>query len=155
MMKNIIVIIGCILLCFLIGFIGSKFQVDSINSWYVHINKSSLTPPGFVFPIAWSILYFLIGISLGLLFMSNSEGKKLIVWIGCMQLFFNFIWTFLFFYLQNPLLGLIDIIILDILVTLYVVIGLRVVPISAILFIPYMLWIYFASYLNAYIYFNN
>lgn len=154
-MKKSLNILLPILICFIVGFTASYFQSDSIESWYPYLNKSSLTPPNYIFPIAWSIIYICMGASIGIILNSNSLQKKpLILYFG-IQLFFNFTWSLSFFYLQNPLLGFINIILLDLMVLYYAFKSFPVKRISAVLFLPYIGWLILATYLNAYILFNN
>ena len=57
-MNKIIPVLVAVIICFSVGVMASYFQVDAIQTWYQFLNKSSLTPPNFIFPIVWSILYF-------------------------------------------------------------------------------------------------
>ncbi|WP_029904631.1 TspO/MBR family protein [Prevotella sp. 10(H)] len=154
-MRKILNIIIPVLICFLIGMTASYFQSDSIETWYPTLNKPPLTPPNIAFPIAWSIIYLLMGISIGLGLNSNIRDKRNIILLFIIQLIFNFTWSISFFYLQNPLLGLANILILDILVAVYIITTFRILKVSSYLFIPYMLWIVFATYLNGYIFYYN
>lgn len=144
-----------VLICFAIGLTASYLQHDAIQSWYPFLNKPALTPPNIVFPIAWSIIYLCMGISIGIIYLSHSRQRRALIRLFCIQLVFNFAWSFLFFYLENPLLGLIDILLLDVFVTLYAIRSYPEKKISSILFWPYIVWIYFATYLNGYILLNN
>lgn len=154
-MKKVMSILIPIVICFAVGITASFLQKDAIETWYPYLNKPSLTPPNIVFPIAWSIIYLCIGISVGLIYLSNSFQRKKLIELFSIQLFFNFAWSFLFFYLRNPLLGFIDIILLDIFVTMYAVKSYPENKASSILFWPYMTWIYYATYLNGYILLYN
>jgi len=154
-MKKILNIIIPILICFLIGTTASYIQSDSIENWYPILIKPALTPPNIVFPIAWSIIYILIGISIGLILNSNIARKKYYITLFIAQLFFNFTWSISFFYLQNPILGLINIFILDMFVAIYILKTYRKWRISSYLFMPYMIWLLFATYLNGYIFIYN
>jgi translocator protein len=154
-MRKVAAIIVPVLICFFVGLTASYFQEDAIRSWYPLLNKPVLTPPNLVFPIAWSIIYLCIGMSIGLIFLSDSKKKKELIKLFGIQLFFNFTWSILFFYFQNPLLGFFDILILDICVTLYTVKSYPVRKVGSFLFYPYLIWIYFATYLNGYILLNN
>lgn len=154
-MRKVIHFIIPIAICFIVGLTASYFQSDSISSWYPTLNKPSLTPPNIAFPIAWSIIYLLMGISIGLILNSDYKKKGVLIVLFAVQLFFNFTWSIVFFYMQNPLLGLINIIILDILIIYYVIKSSRINSVSAWLFMPYLLWILFATYLNGYISFYN
>lgn len=154
-MRKVVAIIIPILICFFVGLTASYFQADAIKTWYPLLNKPDLTPPNIMFPIAWSIIYLCIGISIGLILISGSIKKLELTKLFCIQLIFNFAWSILFFYLQNPLLGFIDILILDICVTMYAIKSYPIRKVSSFLFLPYLLWIYFATYLNGYILLNN
>lgn len=154
-MKRSLVIIASIIGCLLVGFIGSLVQTNSLHSWYPMLQKSMLTPPDEVFGIAWTILYILMGTSVGIVISTDSFDKKFTITLFSLQLFLNFGWSILFFTLQNPLLGLIDIVILDILVVGYIVRSWPISKLSSILCWPYLLWIIFATYLNAYIWAFN
>lgn len=154
-MKKVAAILIPILLCFLVGFIASYFQANAIRNWYPYLNKPTLTPPNSVFPIAWSIIYLCMGISAGLIILSGKKERNSLIVLFGIQLFFNFAWSILFFYFRSPLSGLIDIVIVDVLVIAYTIKSYPVKKASALLFLPYLLWILFATYLNTYILLNN
>lgn len=154
-MRKAVAIIIPVLICFFVGLTASYFQADAIKSWYPYLNKPELTPPNIVFPIAWSIIYLCMGISIGIIFLSDSIKKQELIKLFSIQLIFNFAWSILFFYWRNPLLGFIDILILDICVSLYAIRSYSVKKVSSLLFIPYIVWIYFATYLNSCILLNN
>ena len=150
-MKKAYKFIMPILCCFLIGFIAGQIQESSILNWYPYLNKPSLTPPN----IAWAILYLCMGISLGLILNSSHYGRKSLIRLFILQLIFNFTWSIFFFYMQNPLLGFINIILLEFLIIVYSVKSYGINKISSILFIPYILWVTYATYLNLYILIYN
>lgn len=154
-MKKIVSIIVPILICFLAAFFAQHLQEDALISWYPYLTKSPLTPPNMIFPIAWSLLYLCMGISIGLFIISKKSPRKYFIELFILQLFLNFTWSVCFFYLQNPLLGLINIILLDLFVIYYTIKMYSVHKISSILFFPYVLWIVFATYLNLYIFLYN
>lgn len=154
-MKKILSYIVPIAICFTLGFIVSRLQADAIQNWYPFLNKPSLTPPNFIFPIAWGIIYTLSGISAGLIWNTTGTQRKNILTLWGIQQFFNFTWSITFFIMQNPLLGFINIIVLDILVLAYIIKTWNANRAASILFFPYMLWISFATYLNGYILMNN
>ena len=107
-----------ILLCFAVGLSASYFQSDSISEWYPLLNKPALTPPNGAFPIAWSIIYICMGLSLGRLIERGANKTLSVLW--GIQLVVNFLWSLLFFAFRNPFLGLIDILLLDFSVDLYI-----------------------------------
>lgn len=139
------------LLCFVLGGLVAWLQSDSIREWYPMLIKPALTPPNAAFPIAWSIIYLCMGISAGLVLTSAAPSRQRVMTLWFVQLAFNVLWSMLFFVCRSPLLGMIDIVILDILVIMYIAWSARVRAGAAWLFVPYLCWILFATYLNAYI----
>lgn len=151
-MKRIINYIWPVLLCFGIGFAASKLQAESMMEWYPHLNKSGLTPPNIAFPIAWSIIYLLMGLSLGRVL---NKGYKEGVFIWTVQLVLNFLWSILFFTMRMPVLGMIDILLLDASVVWFMMAVSKKDKPALYMFIPYILWLVIATYLNGYIVINN
>ena len=128
------------------GGLASSNTADDI--WYQDLVKSPLNPPGYVFGIVWPILYLLMSISA---FRTFNETKNLFL----IQLLFNAIWSWLFFAFQMPLIALLNI---WLLIYLNIKLNLKMFyqdKLSALLFIPYVLWLLFASYLNLFIVLNN
>lgn len=154
-MRKVLNIIIPIVICFIVGVTASYFQSDSISSWYPTLIKPPLTPPNIMFPIAWTIIYLLMGLSIGFVLNTNNKGKKISIVLFAVQLFFNFTWSIVFFYKQNPLIGFLNIVILDVLVINYIIKSRQINRVSSWLFIPYLLWLLFATYLNGYILFYN
>lgn len=154
-MRKALNIIIPILVCFLVGLSASYFQADAIKNWYPTLIKPAVTPPNIVFPITWSIIYVCMGLSIGLLINSTIERRRFFIKAFIFQLFFNFTWSISFFYIQNPLIGFINILLLDIFVINYTLKSYQVNKTSSILFIPYVIWLLFATYLNGYILMYN
>ena len=118
------------------------------DSWYLLLEKSDLNPPSYVFGIVWPILYILMMISA---FLSYQK----IFSIFIIQLFFNAAWSWLFFRFQMPLIALLDIYLL-IALNIYILnLMYKENKLAFLLFIPYVFWISFASYLNLFIVINN
>lgn len=154
-MKRLVYILIAIMICLGIGYTASIFQVEALQTWYPTLNKSMLTPPNEVFPIAWLIIYVCMGISIGLVWNKRAMLDSGLGWIFILQLVFNFAWSVLFFYLQDPLSGLIDIALLDLTVLFYTTICYRLNKVAALLVAPYLLWLVLATYLNLYVVVNN
>lgn len=154
-MHKVFTIPIAVLVCFAVGLTASYFQADALTQWYPLLNRPSLTPPNIVFPIVWSILYLLMGISIGLVTGSMYTDRRAITIVFILQLLLNFLWSILFFYMRNPLWGLIDIVALDIVVLLYIMLTHRHHRTASYLFIPYIVWLIMATYLNGYIYLHN
>ena len=118
------------------------------DSWYLLLNKSNLNPPSYVFGIVWPILYVLMMVSAFLAY-------RRIFSIFIIQLFFNAAWSWLFFRFQMPLIALLDIYLL-IAINIYILnLMYKENKLAFFLFIPYVIWISFASYLNLFIVINN
>lgn len=121
---------------------------------YNDLIKPPLSLPGIVFPIAWTIIYLLIGISYTLL-KEKGEVSKETKQLYYSQLVFNYLWTSIFFVFKLRLLSVLWIIILDVLVIVMTYQFYKQNKLSGILLIPYVLWLIFATYLNISIYFLN
>ncbi|MDC0529353.1 tryptophan-rich sensory protein [Gammaproteobacteria bacterium] len=129
--------------------LGGLSSSDTANDlWYQELNKSSLNPPGYVFGIVWPILYILISISA---FRTFVETRNLFL----LQLFFNAIWSWLFFAFHMPVIALLNIWLLIALNIKLAINMFRVDSMSGFLFVPYIVWLFFASYLNLFIVINN
>lgn len=149
--KNYIIFIAVTLLVGgLAGFIssGSMRIFDSLE-------KPKLSPPGFVFPIVWTILYTLMGISAAMIYEAKDKGKNKALLIYGLQLFFNFAWSIIFFNTQMYLLAFIWLLILLVLIILMIVKFYEINKKAAFLQIPYLIWVTFAGYLNLMIYLLN
>ena len=129
--------------------VGSMASTSAgTDSWYLLLDKSKLNPPGYVFGIVWPILYILMMVSAFL-------AHKKIFSIFIIQLFFNAAWSWLFFRFQMPLIALLDIYLL-IALNIYILnLMYKENKLAFFLFIPYVVWISFASYLNLFIVINN
>lgn len=150
-MRKVGAYIWPIILCFLLGAIAGWLQNDSIHTWYPYLAKPVLTPPNMAFPIAWGIIYLCMGISAGRVLTAPVDNRRSVMTLWFVQLGFNFLWSILFFVCRSPLLGMIDIVVLDALVILYIAWSARVRKGAAWLFVPYLCWILYATYLNAWI----
>ena len=134
----------------LITLIVGSFASSSTGTdpWYQSLTKSEFNPPGYVFGIVWPILYLLMGITAWRTF----ETIKNLFYI---QLFFNAIWSWLFFSFHLPVISLIDIWLLIFINIKILFMILKQDKIAAFLYTPYIVWLLFASYLNLFIVLNN
>ncbi len=118
-------------------------------TWYQTLNQPPLTPPSWVFPPAWAVLYTLIFISLVLFITKRSTQSKALGYVlFFVQMFLNFGWSPVFFIYHRIELALAIIILLDVLVYFNIREFYEVSKKSAYFLIPYFLWILFATYLN-------
>ena len=117
--------------------------------WFNSLTKPFLNPPSEVFTPVWVILYILIFISLLIYIIKPARTSKISGYIFfSIQLFFNIIWSPVFFFMQNIGFALFIVLLLDIFVFLTIRNFYKNSPISAFLLIPYFIWVLFATYLN-------
>lgn len=123
------------------------------GEWYQSLAKPFFTPPNWLFAPAWSILYVLIGIAGARTFLRERASPPMALWLS--QMILNFLWSPVFFGAQRPALGLGIIILLLISILLFINRRWRLDRVSALLFVPYALWVGFATLLNASIVYLN
>lgn len=121
---------------------------------YNSLQQPFLSPPSILFPIVWTILYILMGVSYGIL-QSNSQVDGKINIIYYLQLFVNLLWPIAFFVLKWRLFAFIWIVLLAILIIIMIVRFYSKNKVAGLLQIPYLLWTLFASYLNLFVYILN
>lgn len=130
------------------------FIIGTIPSWFISMDISNLVKPfdipRIIFPIVWTILYFMMAVSY---YLVSSKEKTLGIYLA--QLIFNSLWTVLFFGLKLRLLAFIWLVILFILVITMLIKYYKLNKTAGYLLIPYSLWLIFAGYLNLSIYFLN
>jgi len=149
-------LIVSIAICLFAGGIGSFFTMDAIPNWYASLLKPIFNPPNWIFGPVWTTLYILMGIALYLFWTTKAKiSKKKAYYFFFIQLVLNTFWSIIFFGLQSPFLGLVEIIILWIFILLTILEFNKFKKIAAYLLIPYLLWVSFASVLNLFIYLLN
>lgn len=137
-----------------IGFISGLISMGGIKNFNSLI-KPFLSPPGFIFPIVWTILYILMGISSYLIYNENDYYSSFSLKIYALNLFVNFLWSPLFFGLGLRLFSFIWIVVLDIVVSYMIYNFYKVNKKAAYLQIPYLIWCIYATYLNLAFYLLN
>jgi tryptophan-rich sensory protein len=148
---------AAILFCLIVGSLGSLVTTTGSGSWYASLEKPFFAPPNWVFAPVWITLFILMGIALYLIWQCGTENRDVQIALGIfgVQFILNVIWSFLFFGLQSPLLGLIDIILLWVMIAATIRVFYRVKKSAAYFLIPYIAWVTLASALNGAIYFMN
>ncbi len=123
---------------------------------FEEVNKPPLSPPGWLFPVVWTILYVLMGIALYLVVTTKTRENKVpaLASFG-VQLFFNFFWSIIFFNAQAYLFAFVWLLLLWIAIIVNICFFNRINNTSAKLLIPYLVWVTFAGYLNFGIYILN
>lgn len=157
MFKKIWPYIVSVLIALAVGFLAAWLTRGSMEI-YSQINQPALAPPAWLFPVVWSILYVLMGISAAIIYTNknaSADEKKIALKIYGFQLIVNFFWTLIFFNLRNWLFAFVWLVLLWVLIIAMIVRFVRIKPIAGWLQIPYLLWVTFAGYLNFMIYLLN
>jgi len=141
-----------IIIPLIIGGIGTLLGNPSN---YSIINKPSFSPPAFIFPIVWTILYILMGISAYMIMISDNKDKNKAYGIYLVQLIVNGLWSLFFFRFKWYLFSFLWIILLISLVIIMIDKFYKINKIAGYLQLPYLLWLIFASILNLSIYLLN
>ena len=139
-----------------IGAISSWLTKAGVDRYIKTVVKPPLTPPSFIFPIVWGILFALMGISVARIWLKpQSEQRTQSLFIFALQLTVNVIWTLVFFNLQTFGIAFIIILLLLALILIMILSFSKIDKLAAKLQIPYFLWVLFAAYLNISIFFLN
>ena len=146
-----------LVVCQLAGGIGSIFTARSVTTWYLALKKPSFNPPSWIFGPVWITLFVLMGVALYRVWHKGAAtpGVKIALAAFFVQLLFNVLWSLVFFGMRNPLLGLLDIVLLWILILATLILFWQVDRAAGLLLAPYLLWVSFASLLNAALYLLN
>lgn len=145
-----------IFLCLAVDFFGGSWTRETVTTWYPQLVKPAWAPPNWLFGPVWMILYLMIAVSGWLLYSAeHSRARSVALTLYSLQLFLNFIWSFLFFALRSPVLGLIDIVLLLLAIILTIIKSWNVRPLASLLLYPYLLWVIYAASLNAAIWILN
>ncbi|OYX13231.1 MAG: TspO protein [Rhizobiales bacterium 32-66-8] len=143
-------LLACLALVAVVALVGSLSTSAKISTWYAGLSKPGWTPPNLAFPIAWTILYVLMAISLWRLWESPFKGseRKCAITLFLVQLGLNAAWSPVFFGLQGILAGLAIIILLLIALAATIDSALQVDTLAGWLLVPYLLWVCYAATLN-------
>ena len=146
-----------ILICLLAGFIGQLATGPAITGWYSKLVKPPLQPPNWVFAPVWTILYIMMGVALYLVIADRKKWEKKSegVFAFAFQLALNSFWSVLFFGYHLPSVAAIEIIALWSAILGTILLFDRVSRTAAILMMPYLIWVTFATYLNFAIWWLN
>jgi translocator protein len=137
-----------IVVCLAVAGLAGFATAQSVAAWYPTLNKPSWTPPSWLFGPVWSVLYVMMAVAAWLVCQKGPEARgALMLFWG--QLLLNLAWSFLFFGVQSPLLGLIDIIALWLAIALTIYAFAFHSRAASLLMTPYLMWVSFATALNA------
>lgn len=156
-MNKLIGVIWWVIISQAAGLIGSWFTMPAISGWYSELIKPSFNPPNWLFGPVWFTLYTMMGVAAFLVWEKGMKKKevRLALTLFGIQLIFNSLWSFVFFGLQNLGLALVVIVILWLLILLLIKGFWTISRKAGWLLIPYILWVSYASLLNASIFLLN
>jgi tryptophan-rich sensory protein len=143
-------LIASVIIVFISGAVGSLATLPQITTWYAALAKPSWTPPNDWFGPIWSTLYILIGIALFLVWRQGFDRRdvRFAILIFVVQLVLNVLWSLVFFGLHSILGGFIIIFVLWIAILANMIAFYVISKPAGLLFIPYLIWVSIASYLN-------
>lgn len=155
--SNTLKLISAILICEIIGIIGSLFTIPAISGWYAYLAKPELAPPNWIFGPVWTLLFMLMGIAMYLIWKKGLERRDIKIALGVFacQLLLNLLWSIIFFGLRSPGGAFIEIIFLLLAILTTIIVFAKISKPAAWLLAPYILWVIFAAYLNYAIYSLN
>lgn len=157
MLKKLKPFIVSVVIALAVGGISAAVTSGSMDI-YSEINRPPLSPPSILFPIVWTVLFMLMGISAALVYRfkdTKHDGVRTALIVYGVNLAVNFIWSLIFFNMQAYLFAFIWILLLLAVIVAMIILFKRVSPLAAYLQIPYLLWVAFAAYLNFAIYLLN
>jgi benzodiazapine receptor len=134
----------------LAGLLGTLYSVDAVPGWYSTIEKPAFTPPDWIFAPVWLSLYALMGISLYLVWRNGLDGKdaRFAFKLFIIHLFFNALWSVLFFGLHYIGIAVLEIIALWMLILVIFINFLKIHRLAGWLLLPYLIWVSYAAVLN-------
>ncbi len=157
-MQKIARIVLVVTSCLVIGYLSGTVTRESITTWYPTLLKPIFNPPNWIFAPVWTLLYAMMGVAGGIIWNhleTNKEQVKKAFTFFIIQLALNALWSYLFFGLHNPLLALLEIIILWLMIFETYVQFKSINKLAGWLLIPYLAWVSFATVLNASIWWLN
>ena len=157
-MQKILRIAVVLMTCLVVGYLSGMVTRDSITTWYPKLVKPSFNPPNWIFAPVWTILYIMMGVAGGMVWNrmeQDAENVKKAFMFFIIQLALNAIWSLLFFYLHNPFLSLIEIVLLWLLIFETYTQFKKIDKVAGMLLVPYLAWVSFAMVLNGSIWWLN
>lgn len=156
-MKTPLKILLSVVVCLGVGYASSIVTQSSVVDWYPTLEKPFFNPPSWVFAPVWTLLYIMMGVAAGLIWGNpiSLDLKKKALTLFLTQLGLNALWSILFFGLKNPLLALIEIVLIWLFIRETYLAFKPINHTAAYLLIPYWAWVSFATILNAAIWWLN
>lgn len=147
-----------LVICLMVGYSASVVTRPSVETWYPTLIKPPFNPPNWIFMPVWTLLYILMAVAAGMVWdkiKEQQETVKMALGFFIIQLTLNAIWSYLFFELKNPMLALIEIVLLWLMIYETYLKFIKINKMAGYLLIPYMVWVAFAAVLNASIWWLN
>jgi len=148
-------IIVCAIICLTLGTLSGFSTVDSIGNWYQFLIKPSFNPPNWIFGPVWTLLYLMMGVSLGIIWHSTNVGRNKAMLLFGVQFALNLAWSFLFFKLNVLGIAFVEIVTMLIAIVFTIFAFYKINKTAAYLLVPYLCWVSFASILNLSIWILN
>lgn len=157
-MNNYMKILIFIATCIGVGYISGMATQSGVKMWFPTLEKPIFNPPNWIFAPVWGFLYILMGIAAGRVWgridFEREAVRKALLFFG-IQLALNALWPVLFFGLKNPLLALIEIVLLLLMIYETYIQFRKIDKVAGLLFMPYLAWVSFATILNASLWWLN
>ncbi|HJW90296.1 MAG TPA: TspO/MBR family protein [Anaerolineales bacterium] len=154
---NVIALPIAILIPLAVGSIGGLITFEAIPTWYRELVRPAWNPPDWVFGPVWTALYIMMGLSTWLVWRMGWHVPRVRLALGmfALQLGLNFLWSVIFFGLKEIGLAFFDIIVLLVVIAITGLRFLSLEPLAGVLMFPYFMWVTFAAFLNAAIWWLN
>ncbi len=146
-----------VLIALAVGGISALLTMGNMNI-YSEVTTPPLSPPGFLFPIVWTILFILMGISAAIIYGKREEYPNEVrraLTVYALSLVVNFLWSIIFFNMRSFLFAFVWLLLLWFLILRTIMLYKPISPVAAYLQIPYLVWVTFAGYLNLGIFLLN
>lgn len=133
-----------------VGAIGAFFTATSVKTWYTTLAKPSFNPPNSIFPPVWTSIFILMGISAYLVWQRRDTVAHFprTIALYLIQLIMNLMWSFIFFYAHQIGVALVEIVFLLVIIIINATVFYKINKLAGLLFIPYILWVSFATVLT-------
>ena len=141
-------LIVCLIIVYVVAGLGTLIIGNETSSnWYDAI-KPAITPPNFVFPIVWSVLFLLMGLSLYYCWISDRREKKKVILVFGVNFVLNLFWSYFYFMMHDPRTAFVDIVLLFVSILSMIYVSWKISKKASWLLLPYGLWVIFAGVLN-------
>lgn len=137
-----------------VGVLAGILTADSFMV-YEGLTKPPLSPPAWLFPVVWTVLYILMGISAYMIYQFDDDFKFVALTVYGVQLIFNFLWSIIYFNIGNVLFAFVWLVMLWVLIVAMIISFAQINKTATLLQIPYLIWVTFAGYLNLALYVLN